>query len=172
MTSPAPDPSLEPVRRALVEAARADAARAVATASADAEATRSRAAATEQEIRDRARASGEAEGALEMVTRRRHARMQAQATVLSAQRDAYEELRDRVRARLVALRDDPSYPELRERLVRRARAALGTEARVVDVPEGGVVATTDGRSMRLSLPALADQALESLGPELEGLWAP
>ncbi len=74
--------------------------------------------------------------------------------------------------RLEDVRGDPTYPELVERLTGRARALLGQSARTVEVPEGGVVAETDGRRVELTFPVLADQAVAALGAELEGLWKP
>ncbi len=172
MTASEWDPSLEPVRRALLDAARKDAARALDDAVRDADGTRRRAAAAEQQVEDEARASGASDGELEVAGSRRRLRSEAQATVLAAQRDAYLELLARVRGRLAAMRDDESYPQLRQRLVERANATLGPDATIIDAPEGGIVASLQGRTLVLTLPVLADGVATSMGSAIEGLWTP
>ena len=70
------------------------------------------------------------------------------------------------------LRRTDDYAALRERLERLARALLGPDAEVTGHPEGGVVARAPGRRVDLSLPALADRALDRLGGEVRALWEP
>lgn len=166
-----PDP-LAPLRRALVSAAERDAALAVAAADAEAEAIRRGAAQDAEAIRREARIQGEADGQHVRVVERARARRRARATVLSAQGAAYSRLREEARAAVGALRDDPGYPALRDRLTAQARALVGAEATVTESPDGGVVAEATGRSAVLTLAALADQVLDTLGPDLEALWTP
>ena len=49
--------------------------------------------------------------------------------------------------------------------------AVGS-AEVTEHSEGGVVARAPGRRVDLSLPALADRALDRLGGEVRALWEP
>ena len=70
-------------------------------------------------IRAEARAQGEADAAGVLVAERARARRQARAVVLAAQREAYEELRSRVRRELPLLRADPAYAAWTDRLARR-----------------------------------------------------
>ncbi|NIL53938.1 hypothetical protein HBK87_25785 [Streptomyces sp. 2BBP-J2] len=57
-----------------------------------------------------------------------------------------------------------------ERLGHRARVLLGPGAEVTGHPEGGVLARAPGRRADLSLPALAERALDRLGGEVRTLW--
>jgi vacuolar-type H+-ATPase subunit E/Vma4 len=163
--------ALAPVADALLAAARADADRTVATARADAERIRLEALEGERTIRAAARGRGAADGTKQAVQSLRLARRQAREAELVAQRQAYDELRRRVLARLSELRGDPSYADLLRRLHRQARATLGPGTEIAEAPAGGVVARAGGRRLDLTLPALAEQALESLGSELGELWA-
>jgi vacuolar-type H+-ATPase subunit E/Vma4 len=163
---------LAPVRGALLHAAERDAARMVAAARADAEEARSRGVREADALRDRARAQGEADGQGAVVTARRRARRRARSAVLRAQGEAYAQLRREVRAAVIQLRDEPGYPALHDRLVAEALSTLGPGATVVESPLGGVVAEAAGRRVDLTLPALADRLLDSMGAELVGLWAP
>jgi vacuolar-type H+-ATPase subunit E/Vma4 len=172
MTSAAVGDPLAPVHRALLDAARVDAARAVAAARAEAETARRAAADQEQLIREAAVASGETDGRVEVAQQRRQARRRARATVLAAQQEVYLDLRSRVHARLAALRDDASYPGLREVLAAHAHVLLGPEALVTEAEEGGIAAEAPGRAALLTFPALADQALAELGADVEALWRP
>jgi hypothetical protein len=164
-----PDP-LAPLRQALLSAAERDAASAVAAAAADAETTRRGAAQEADAVRRRARAQGEAEGRQVLDAERARARRRARATVLSAQGEAYARLRAEARAAVVALRDEPGYPALRDRLGARAAGMVGAGARVTESPDGGVVAEARGRRAALTLAALADRALDVPGLDLEALW--
>lgn len=170
--TPTWDASLEPVRRAVVAAARRDAERATAGAAQEAERTRHRAVEAARRISDQARVGGRSDGDREVAGTRHRARTEARQRRLTAQRDAYLGLRARVLTRLSALQDGASYPGLREGLTARARAVLGPSAVVVDAPGGGIVATTEDRSLDLSFPALLDAVLDAMGSELEGLWTP
>ena len=164
--------ALEPVRTALLARARADGDALLASADADAEtavaAARVEAAAAVAE----ARAQGERDAALVRTAERARARRQARAVVLRAQRAAYDELRLRSRAAAARLRTEPGYPALLDRLTALARAELGAAAVVREHPDGGVVAEAPGRRVDLRLATLAERAVDTLGPQVEPLWAP
>ena len=167
-----PEVALEPVRRALLEAARDEAGRVLAAARADAARALERAAEEQRAIRREARGRGEAEGRRAAAATARHTRRQGQAAVLRVRREAYAQLRRQVLARLGEVRGDPTYPEILRQLTGQARTLLGPGARVAESPAGGIVAEAEGRRLELTLPVLADQAVEALGADLEGLWAP
>ena len=58
-------------------------------------------------------------------------------------------------------------------VVADARAEGERDAAVVrEHPDGGVVAEAPGRRLDLRLTTLADRAVDTLGPQLEALWAP
>jgi hypothetical protein len=139
------DAALEPVRGALLDRARADATAAGAAADARAEGVLAGARAEADRLVAQARAQGAADGAAALAATRARARRQARSVVLAAQRAAYEELRRRARAD--ALR-------------------LSGGAQRTSPVEGG------GRRIVWSSDALADEALDALGGELEKLWAP
>jgi hypothetical protein len=139
------DTALEPVRRALLDRARADAAATRATAEARAEAVLTRARAEAERLVAEARAQGEADGAIVLATTRARARRQARSVVLAAQRSAYEELRRQARAEA-------------RRLVGDGDRTSGTAG--------------EGRRIVWSTDTLADEAVDGLGAELEKLWAP
>ncbi len=119
-----------------------------------------------------ARADGLAQAAPLAAAVRNQRRRDVRATVLAAQREAYEELRERVRAAVSALREEPGYDLLLERLRRDARQAAGPDATLTDDPAGGVVARGPGVVVDCSLPRLADAAVEALGAETAWLWTP
>lgn len=161
---------LDPVREALLTRARAEADRLLAEADEEASGTIARAMVDADGIRGAARAQGEADAAGVLVSERARARRRARAAVLAAQHDAYEELRARVLRDLPALRADPAYGAWRDRLCGRVKAVLGADARVAESPEGGVVGELVGRRVEYTLAGLADQTLDALGVDVEGLW--
>jgi hypothetical protein len=97
-------------------------------------------------------------------------RQDARRTLLRAQRDLYDELRQRCRTAAAALAESPGYEELRQQLAERALAQLGPGATVTDSGDGGVLASAGDRWLDLALPTLADRALERSGPEVAELW--
>jgi hypothetical protein len=119
-----------------------------------------------------AREAGLAQAAPLAAAVRNRRRRDVRATVLAAQREAYEELREQVRAAVSALRDEPGYGLLLERLRRSARQAAGAAATLTEDPAGGVVARGPGVVVDCSLPRLADAAVEALGAEVDWLWTP
>jgi vacuolar-type H+-ATPase subunit E/Vma4 len=173
--SPQPDRAdaeLEPVRAALLAAARADAAAVLAAADENAAATVAAARAQVTDLVATARREGAADAAAMLAADRARGRREARRIELSARQEAWVRLRVRARMAVTALRDDPAYARLRDRLAARARQLAGPDAVVSEPAEGGVVAVAAGRRWDLSLPALAERALDALGPEVERLWTP
>ena len=169
---PAIRAALAPVRAAMlrraqqqadeiVGQARQQAADAVARARADADAGVAQ-----------AREAGLVQAAPLAAAMRNRRRRDARAAVLAAQFEAYEELREQVRAAVSALRDEPGYGLLLEGLKRSARLAAGPAATLTEDPAGGVVARAPGSVVDCSLPRLADAAVAALGVQAERLWTP
>ena len=177
MTSPAPaaapaaDP-LGPVREALLARARAEADGVLAAADATVAAAVRSARADADDLLGQARRQGEADAAGVLADERTRARRRARTVVLTAEREAYDELRRRVRAAVADLADDPAYAALQTALAERARSEFGAGATVRDDGTGGVVAEAGDRRMAYRLADLADLAVGALGPEVEGLWGP
>jgi vacuolar-type H+-ATPase subunit E/Vma4 len=119
-----------------------------------------------------ARAEGAAAAQRELDLARARGRREAQGIVLAARREVYEGLSDRARSAAFALRTDPGYDALLDRLEQLARQQLGNDARIErDPPElGGVVAEAHGRRVDYSLAALIDRSVRGLDQEVEGLW--
>ena len=170
--SPGAGGALEPVRAWLLAAARAEAEHLVAEAAADAEHLLAGARAEVDAILAEAREQGSAEGSALAAAERARTRRLARRLILDAERQAYEELRARSCAAVRALRQDPGYPALRERLTRLALAAAGPGARVSEHPDGGVVAEAPGIRVDCTLDGLAERAVVALGGEVAELWAP
>jgi hypothetical protein len=164
--------ALAPVRAALLAAAEADAAALLAAADAEVAAAVAAAEAQAAELVARARAEGAADAETMLAADRARGGREARRIALAARREAYELLRDRARAGVAALPADPAYPAILARLTARARALLGADAEIAPHPDGGVLGSAPGRRCDLSLPALADRAVDSLGPEVERLWTP
>ena len=162
--------ALEPVRTALLARARADADATTARAEADAADRLAEARTEAAAILAAARSEGEQDAATVRARAAARAHREARETVLRAEREAYGRLYRQARTGVAALRADPRYPALVERLRDRARAQLGAEAVVREHPDGGVVAEVPGRRLDLSLPALADRAVDDLGAEVTRLW--
>ncbi|MFI9847015.1 V-type ATP synthase subunit E family protein [Nonomuraea sp. NPDC051941] len=119
-----------------------------------------------------ARADGAAQAKADAVTERIHAERRARGMELAARREALDELRAQSAAAVRALRDDPCYPRLLDRLSALARAAGGADLTVKEQPDGGVLAEGHGRRVDCTLSALAVRAVDALGAEVERLWAP
>jgi hypothetical protein len=80
-----------------------------------------------------------------------------------------DELAWRIRQAVCALRDDPDYPQFRDRLAELARRTAGPDAVVSEHPDGGVIARAGGVVADCSLPRLADRAVAALGTRIAGL---
>ena len=163
---------LEPVRAALLAAARADAAAVLVAADEDEAATMAAARAQVADLVGAARREGAADAAAMLAADRARGRREARRIELSARQEVLDQLRSRARAAVTALRDDPGYGRLRDRLAARARELAGPDAVISEPPDGGVVAVSAGRRWDLSLPVLAERAVDALGPEVERLWTP
>jgi vacuolar-type H+-ATPase subunit E/Vma4 len=165
--------ALEPVRVWLVAAAHAEADQVRAAAGADGERLLARARAEAEAVLTEARRQGTADGAALAAAERARQRRRARGLVLEAERQAYEALRERSRAAVRALREDPGYPALRQRLTRLALDVAGPGAVVAaEHPDGGVVAQAPGVRVDCSLDRLAARAVDALGGEVVGLWTP
>jgi vacuolar-type H+-ATPase subunit E/Vma4 len=162
---------LAPVREEVSARARADAERVLAEADADAAATLAAARSEANSILEAARAEGESDAAVVLSAKRARDRRQARAVVLAAQREAYDNLRSQVVQALSAIRDDPGYGPWRDRLAEHARRVLGADAVVSEAPEGGVLAEANGRRTAYTLVGLADQVINEMGADIEGLWS-
>ncbi|WP_298584969.1 hypothetical protein [uncultured Kocuria sp.] len=168
-TAPVSAAALEPVRRTLREAAQREAADILEGAARQARELEDAARTEAAGILAAAAAEGEAAARAEAARRSARVRRQAHELVLAQQNALRQDLQRRLREAAVALRTDPRYPELRERLREQCRQVLGPAATVRESPEGGVVAETGTRSLDLSLPVLAALVFES-APEASSLW--
>lgn len=164
--------ALGPVRAALLARARADAEATVRQAEAAAAALLEEARGQAAALVEQARAEGERDAERLRARRAARAHREARETVVRAQQEAYAELRRRARVQVSALRADPAYPEIRAGLRERARAELGADAVVREPAAGGILAESTAGLLDLSLPALADRAVDDLGAEVIGLWTP
>ncbi|ALO67313.1 hypothetical protein AS189_13410 [Arthrobacter alpinus] len=121
------------------------------------------------QILARATREGEDSARSQAALRSSRVRREAQELVLAQRSAVLAELRRQLRARVSALRDDPRYPALVAGLTEHCRTLLGPSARVSESPDGGVIAEAGTRRLDLSLPVLAELALESM-PEESELW--
>ena len=167
---PAADAALDPVRTALRAAARADAAEVLRTARQHKDELLAVARRTADELLTTARADGEAEATAAVNARLARGRRDARRSVLTAQRDLYDELRRRCLAATTAVAGSPGYEDLRRQLVERAVAQLGSDLTITDSVDGGVLASAGDRWLDLTLPTLAERALERSGAEVAELW--
>lgn len=168
-----PADPLEPVRTAILDAARRDAAAAIDAATAQGEQTRRRAQTEADRIREAARAQGRRDAEQVRLEQQARARRRARATVLHAQRAVLDEVTDAVHDRVRALwADEPTRQRIRHRLVEDARRTHGAGAEITDHPDGGIVVTVDDARATYLLHDLADRIIGSLGDELAGLWTP
>jgi vacuolar-type H+-ATPase subunit E/Vma4 len=162
---------LGPVRDALRAEAENEATAKLAAAEAAAAAAKDRATAQCERISREARIEGEADGQRVLAAERARFGREARATVLRAETTAYDALRAEIREAVTEMKNDPAYPVIVERLTATARELLGAEADVVECAEGGVVATSGGKRLALTLPVLADEAVSTMFPHLERLWS-
>lgn len=163
--------ALQPLENALLAHARADAAAAMSNGRQRAEEIRATARQRASDLADSARNEGRQQAQAEVDTELARKRRQAHALVLAAQRAVYEQLRRRCLDTASALRDDPGYSLLRSQLAGIAAVMLGPSADIQDGPGGGVVASSDGRSVDLSLAALVERELAGRDTEVPELWS-
>jgi len=168
----ATEAALAPVRAALLRRARERASEITAQARRQASEALDQAHRDAASQVDRAREAGRSQAVPLAAALRAHGRRQARAVLLGAQHDAYQELRDGVRASVASLRDAPGYDLLLERLRHDAGQAAGPGAVLAEAPAGGVIARAPGIVVDCSLPRLADAAVEALGDQVSWLWTP
>jgi vacuolar-type H+-ATPase subunit E/Vma4 len=171
MTTTLPATAVSPVADRMRRDAEAEAARLRSAARAEA------AALTQRAHRDAAQtvAAAEADAAAAAPLtagelRRAHAA--ARSAVLSAQRQACDELRSQVRAAVALLPGQSGYDRLMDRISGLAGQAAGPTAWLTLAPGGGVLARATGVIVDCSLDRLADLAVAELGSEFPELWTP
>ena len=165
--------AVEPLREALLDQTRADAERRLAAADERVEAVLAEAEERGAASVEQARAEGFAAAAIGGTHDEARARRRARTLVLAAKRELCEELHRQALTAAHALRQDPAYPGLLERLSAVARAQLGEGAVLeIDPPgAGGIRASSGARHVDYTLDALVERCLEQLGARLERLWA-
>ncbi|MCC3283827.1 hypothetical protein [Arthrobacter caoxuetaonis] len=163
-------PALEPVREAIRRDAEERAREVVDAATRQAEDIRGRAREEADGIRSRSDADGRDAARTEAALRSARLRRRAGGIVLSQEEELREQLRSEVLAEMAQLRTDPRYPRLLDALRAQARTLLGRQAQLEEAPEGGIIGRLGSRSVNLSLPALADAALERHAGEVRTLW--
>lgn len=163
-------PALEAVREAVREGAADQARDILEAARRQAEEIRGASRAEAEEIRRRAGTEGREAARTEALLQSARTRRQAGGTVLSREEDLRSRLRREVLAETARLRTDPRYPRLLDALREQALGLLGPGARVEEAPDGGITGSLGSRSVDLSLPALAEAALDSHAKEVRSLW--
>jgi vacuolar-type H+-ATPase subunit E/Vma4 len=164
--------ALAPVRAHIASGARSEADRILAAAHAEADELLRAADAEAERAVALAREQGRAQAVPPAAAERRRGRARARAIVLSAQREAYDDLYRQVLAGADALRAEPGYGPLVDRLTVMATRAAGPEATVTTPAAGGVVARSGQTVVDCSLPRLAGLAMQALDDEVRKLWVP
>ena len=164
------DATLEPVRQALRHDAEATAAHTDAQARTQASDLMARAQAQSDAIHAAAEQEGAEAARAEAAASSARARRRARRTVLAEQEHLRAELQARVLELSREIRRDPRYPQILRRLTAEADQVLGPLASVTESHLGGVVGTAGSRRLDLTLPALAEQALEDHAGEVRRLW--
>lgn len=163
--------ALEPVRRALIADAQNRAQDLLAAAREQAQQRQDTARAEAAALLAAARATGEQSARVAAHAHTVRARRAARGLLLAAERELYDELSVRAGQAVTRLRADPDYPDVLRRLRAWVTAELGPGAEVVEHPGGGVLGSCEGRTIDLSLPAMASRELERLSGEVAALWA-
>lgn len=100
------------------------------------------------------------------------ARLAARQEVLGAQRSVYEDVREQAQARVKDLVDSPQAAALTARLGQHARERLGDDAEMeASAQEPGIVVRSGRRRLDLSVGALLERELPSMGDEIAELWS-
>jgi vacuolar-type H+-ATPase subunit E/Vma4 len=164
--------NLDGARAALIADARADAELLLAEADRDAHERLARADEEAAALMEAANTEGTRQAAERGARQRAGARRDARQIVLTAQRRALDELRERARTAARELAHDERYPELLDRLRTLAAAQLGPDAEIAVDPDGepGVVGNGGHRRVDCRLVTLADRAVDGLGSEVATLW--
>jgi len=165
--------AVDPLRTALLDEVREEIDRMLADVDARVVAKLAEAERQGAQLVEQARAEGAAAAGVEGARHHARARTRARTLILSAQRELYLELERQVGEHARALRDDPGYPVLLERLSDAAQAQLGADAVLeIDPPDGGGIRASKGdRHVDYTVDALAERCLARLGGKLEQLWA-
>lgn len=163
---------LAPLVSTLLERADRDADDDVAAADAEASAMLARARAEADAMLADARARGSADGAAMVASERSRAEREARSVVLAAQRAVHDQARSAARDAVSELRHDPLYPTLIDALRAKAQRDHGPTAVVAEHPCGGLVVEVAGRRIEYSLADLADDVMDRLADEMDGLWSP
>jgi len=161
--------ALDPLRQALHAAAEKQAAEIRDVAGRETLALLASARAQAGQIVADATRDGEEAARSQAALRSSRVRREAQELVLARRSAVLAELHRQLKARASALQEDPRYPALVTGLTEQCRTLLGPSARVSASPDGGVVAEAGTRRLDLSLPVLAELALDSM-PEESALW--
>ena len=160
--------ALDPLRTALLAAARAEAEQLRRSAAEEGQALVDGAREQAARVLASAAAEGEADGRELAARAASRAEQRARAIVLEAQHTAYRQLVEAAR-RAVALA--LHEPDRRAALEAALRTRLGGEAELGDTADGGLWARApDGRTVDGSVGTLVAQAMEGL--DLEQLWCP
>jgi hypothetical protein len=159
--------SLEPLRAALIARAEADAAQIRAQAEQEGQAAVAAAREQAAALLVAARREGALSATQLLAAEQRKARRAGRRVVLTAQRAAYEQLREQSREAVRRVLVDPTR---RGELVATVRERLGDRVLIRDVPDGGLVAeAADHRRIDATVAALVDAAIAAL--DVEAMWA-
>jgi hypothetical protein len=161
--------ALEPVRAAMLRQATQDAAAAVASARDAAAAMIAQAEADADALVAQAAADGTAQATPVATAELSRGRQAARSVTFGADLAIRNEVVERIKAAVLALREGPDYPHLVERLSVLAASAAGTDAVITAHPDGGVIATSGGITVNCSLPRLADRAVAVLDARITAL---
>ncbi len=163
---------LAPLEAAMLAAARAQADARVKEAQTEADRTVADGTAKARGVIAAATAEGERAAARAAAHRLVDGKRRARSLVLSAQNEAYRRLVVDSIAAAEGLRDRPEYTDLERRLVDLAKATLGPDATIEVDPDdwGGVRAVSRGRTLDLTLAALARLCVDHLGQGATRLW--
>lgn len=163
--------ALAPVRAAMLGRASAEAGQLLASARDAAEALLEQARRDAGEMVRKAGEEGRAQAAPLALAELSRGRREARAALLRAEQRAQADVEGRILAAITGLKTEPDYPELRDRLAELALQAAGPGATVTEHRMGGVVARAPGILVDCSLPRLAQQVTEMLGPRIRQLGA-
>ncbi len=97
------------------------------------------------------------------------ARGSAHELLLSARREVYAAVARDVARQASDRRED--YRAASERLIADARRRLGADVRIVDAPDGGIIAEAPGRQIDYSLSTQVRRCLSQLDDEVAALWS-
>jgi vacuolar-type H+-ATPase subunit E/Vma4 len=164
--------ALAPVRARIRSDASAVAERILASARAQSDAMLAQARSSAEHTVEQAAAEGHAAATALAAAELARGRERAWLAVLTARREAYDELRRRVRAAAGGLPGTPGYDQFATRLADIAAGAAAPGSTVTVPPGGGAMARSGQMVVDCSLPRLADLAVEALGDKVRELWTP